>query len=307
MSKNLLFSWLFLFFSISISGKVLIFTYACNRPDFIEIQHKTFCKLLEDDYEFIVFNDARDPNMRNAINSVCARLGLKSVPIPQEIHDRPYLKRWPGEDKNHPTVRNVNVVQYSLDILGFGHNDILLLLDSDVFLVKRFSIQAFMAGYDLGGRALGINSRVGSGDIQYLWHGLTFLNTKTMPNKRTLNFNCGRVEGRSIDAGGHSYYYLKNNPQVKVHYVDHNFSDELRCADCKRFNKSYCVHNTERLVLAGFDKDQIQFLQSVHDVEFYCDNTFLHYRCGSNWDYKSQQYHAQKTEALRRYISAVLD
>jgi hypothetical protein len=304
MKKSLI---LGLFIIVSqINAKVLIFTYAYNRPDFVEIQHKTFKKFLTDDYEFIVFSDARSQDMKNSIKAICTQYGLKCIQIPQEIHDRPYLQRWPGEDYNHPTVRNVNVVQYSLDLLGFNHNDILILLDSDAFLVKKFSFREFLNGYDMGGRALGINSRIGSGDIQYLWHGLAFLNMGTMPNKRTLNFNCGKVEGRPVDAGGHSYYYLKHNPQVRVHYIDHNFSDELRCNICIRINAPYCTHNTGELRKAEFDEFQINFLQSAHDVEFFCNNSFLHYRCGSNWDYKSQQYHNQKTEALQRYLNAIL-
>ena len=38
--------------------KVLIFTYSYNKPEFIELQYKTFKKFLLDDHELIVFNDA---------------------------------------------------------------------------------------------------------------------------------------------------------------------------------------------------------------------------------------------------------
>ena len=62
-----------LFFSLPIySEKVLIFTYSYNRPDFIEIQEKTFKKFLKDDYEFVVFNDARYPDMQAKIRNTCA-------------------------------------------------------------------------------------------------------------------------------------------------------------------------------------------------------------------------------------------
>ena len=37
-------------FPIMSEEKILIFTYRYNRPDFIEIQHKTFKKFLKDDY-----------------------------------------------------------------------------------------------------------------------------------------------------------------------------------------------------------------------------------------------------------------
>ena len=117
--------------------KVLIFTYAYNRPDFIELQHKTLKNFVEDDYEFVVFSDARSANNVNAIKSTCDRIGIKHVRIPQDIHSKPYLQRWPGENYQAPAVRNVNAVMYSLNTIGFDHDDILVLLDSNVFYLKK--------------------------------------------------------------------------------------------------------------------------------------------------------------------------
>ena len=39
--------------------KILIITHNYNRPDFIEIQSATFKKFLQDDYEYVVFNDVQ--------------------------------------------------------------------------------------------------------------------------------------------------------------------------------------------------------------------------------------------------------
>jgi hypothetical protein len=203
---------------------VFIFTCSYNRPDFIKIQHKTLQHFFEDEYEFIVFNDAPNESMAQKIKAMCDRCGVQCIRISQEIHDRPYLPRWPGENYNYPTIRNVNVVQYSLDTLGFDHDDIVVLLESDVFLVKKFSVREMLNGYDLAGRVLSPNSRTGDGRIKYIWHGLAFLDMRRLPNKHTLNFNCGRVENTPIDGGGHSYYYLKNNPGIKAFYINHNFS-----------------------------------------------------------------------------------
>ena len=43
-------------------GKVLIFTFAYNHPDFIELQHQLFQKFLKDEYEFVVFDDSKKQN-----------------------------------------------------------------------------------------------------------------------------------------------------------------------------------------------------------------------------------------------------
>ena len=120
------------------SAKVIIFTYAYNKPEFIELQYKTFQKFLMDDYEFIVINDANNKEMAAKIIDTCNAYQLNYINIPQEIHERPYLDR-PNEgyihfiDHQSPCTRNCNVVQYSLDRLEYNPDDIIALFDSDLF------------------------------------------------------------------------------------------------------------------------------------------------------------------------------
>lgn len=62
--------------------KVLIFTYSYNRPDFIEIQYRTFQNFLEDDYKFVVFNDASNVELETKINLTCKNLNIECIRIP---------------------------------------------------------------------------------------------------------------------------------------------------------------------------------------------------------------------------------
>lgn len=284
-----------------VEAKVLIFTYSYNRPDFVEIQEKTLKKFFQDEYEFVVFNDARDQSMVSRINETCQQLGLRCIRIPQEIHSRPYLPRLPGENFNHPSVRNCNVVQYSLDVLGFEHDDIVVLLDSDMFLVKTFSVRDFLNKYDIGGVQLG------NGYVSYLWHALAFLDMRTMPNRHTLSFNCGRIYEKPIDAGGHSYWYLQQNPTVKARYVSQVNPGTLQCEQCIKKQAFLCTHNARLLKENGFDENQIAFIQLANNVEFFHNNSFLHYRGGTNWDGKNAEYHRMKTKALNAYLEKILE
>lgn len=292
---------LLLLVSFSTKSQILVFTYSYNRPDFIEIQYKTLKKFLLDEYEFIVFNDASDPHLEKEINETCSKLEIKCIRIPQIIHSLPYLPRMRGEDLNYPTVRNVNVVQYSLNKMGFAHTDIVMLLDSDLFLVKPFSAREFLHGYCLGG------AQTGNGHVSFLWHALAILDMKSMPNKESLTFNCGRVDGHPIDGGGHSYFYIKNNPDAKVRFMNHSLSESFLCELCNTTNQPLCNHNTKELINQNFNELQIQFLQKAHRVEFFHDNTFLHYKSGTNWNNKSSEYHLIKTKALNDYITALLN
>lgn len=290
----------FIFASAYMHAEVLVFTYAFNRPDFIKIQHDTLEEFLLDDYKFIVFNDAKDPKLEKQIEDMCAQLNIQCIRIPQEIHSRPYLPRLAREDRQHPSVRNCNVVQYSLNTVGFDHDDIVILLDSDMFLVKPFSAREFMQGYSLAG----LNQC--KGHVEYLWIGLVFLDMKNLPNKNTLTFNCGEVDGYAVDAGGHSHNYMKKNPGALVRYIHHQYSGRLRCPACESTHQPRCAHNTAKLKEIGFEPHEINLFESDSNLEFLHNNTFLHYRSGSNWDHKSAQYHQMKTEALKVFLAEIL-
>lgn len=298
--KSICFFFLFLFQSFAFSEKVLIITSAYNRPDFIEIQHKTFEKFLKDEYEFVVFNDAREADLKSSIESMCLKLGIRCINIPQAIHSQPYLYRLPLENFNAPSVRNANVVQYALNNLGFSHDGIVAIIDSDMFLVKEFSIVDFLNGYQIAGVPQGIG---------YLWIGIAFLDMKNLPEKTSINFNCGKINTIPVDAGGYTYFYLKNHPEVSVRYFAPTHSSNLSCLECLRIDENYpCSHNTALLKKIGMDDYQIYFIQSgLQNVEFFIQGSFFHYRGGSNWDRRTQAFHENKTNLFNSYILKILE
>jgi hypothetical protein len=290
-------------FPVIMHAKVLIFTYAYNRPDFVEIQHKTFQKFLEDEYEFVVFNDAVDSSIHRQIHAICAQYSIRCIDIPQAIHDQPYLPREPEEWYHAPAVRNVNVVQYSLNTLGFAHDDVVMLIDSDMFLVKKFNISRYMAGYDLAGL------KCLKEGVTYLWIGIAFLNMATMPNKTTINFNCGRVGKVSVDAGGHTHDYLVSNPQVRTRYFDNFY---INCyggntITSRAHNMQDKQYTTQLLRRLGFNNLAIDLIEAgAHRIEFLLDNHFFHYRSGTNWNHQSNKYHDAKTRLFKTFIQKTL-
>ncbi len=130
-------------------SNTLIFTTAFNRPEFIELQHKLFKKFMKDEFEYIVFNDANNKDSEEEINKVCRRLGIQCVKIPQSIHTQPYLKRADGDSFPIPNIRNCHAVQWAWDHYILQHNDVVLLVDSDMFLIRPFSLQETLQEYDL--------------------------------------------------------------------------------------------------------------------------------------------------------------
>ena len=233
--------------------------------------------------------------------NMCDKLGIECVRIPPAIHNQPYLPRWPGENYNAPAVRNVNGVMYSLNTRGFDHNDILVLLDSDMFLVKKISIRQKLSDYDMISRQ--IHNR---GTVPHIWQGILFMNMKTLPNIRTINFNCGRVDNLPVDAGGYTYYYIRDNPDIKIKYIEQLYSLDFRCTDCNRTKRYTCNHMRNELKNAGLDDAQAVYFEQSHNSQFFYDRHFLHYRSGTNWEHRDNTYIQQKTNALHTYLNTIL-
>jgi hypothetical protein len=270
---------------------ILIMTHHYKRTDFIELQYKTLKKFLKDPYEFIVFNDAPSANIEQEINRVCKRLGIRCIRIPQEIHARPYLKRESLAEYNSFNVRCANVVQYSLDVLGFDYPGMVVILDSDMFLIRELSIKEYMKNYDLAG-CWQSRSR-GDVTVSYLWNGLVFFNMPSLPKNREINFNCGSVDGVGTDVGGYLYYYFKKYSQLKIASLPPSHIEFLP--------------KTLTEIQKRFTSKETDFLmQRPSNIEFFCDDHFLHYRGGQNWDHQSPEYHQKKMAQFTHFIDEII-
>lgn len=299
----------FLFFLpvLSLDAKILLITHSYNRPEFIEYQYKTFQRFLKDDYEYIVFNDGPTPTLARKIEEACQKLGIRCFTVPQDIHQQPYLPRAPWEDWNCPSIRTANAIQYSFDTLAFDHNGIVAVIDSDMFLIRSFSIVDYLKDYDVSAVA---QWRGANGKIKYLWNGIMFFNMRTLPNKLSLNFNCGSIMGNHTDTGGFTYYYLKDNPNARILYM----REQLDITDGDFIVNSYELEGREYLseedVLSAL-KSNAHLLQLVQthpdDIQFFLNFTFIHYRRAGNYNGKSNVYHKKKASILCQFISQIIE
>lgn len=283
---------------LHLMSKVLIITHSYNRPEFIELQAKTFKAFLQDEYEYVIFNDASNKAMKLKIQKTCEKLGIRCFRIPQQLHNVP--------EGHHPGHRHTVGIKYSLNTVGFDFDGIVAFVDSDMFLLKPFSIENYLAGHDIAGELQGRGNA--TKEVRYISPALVFMNMQTLPNKRTLNFDGGNVEGFPCDVGGHTYYYFKDNPSARYSYIGlfhiGSWRHALSCAQCPNLTCKNCVKDLQD---NNFNKAQIQFIQSCPDknIEFFLDHTFLHYRGGSNWDGKSTEYHTRKANALNTLIADI--
>jgi hypothetical protein len=248
--------------------KVKIYTHAYNRPDFIPLQQRNFSSLFKDDFEYIVFNNAVDKNNDLKIKEVCEQIGVRCIDIEKRKLE-------------HPSISHAAAIDWSFhEYIKHDTNTIAVILDSDMFMINEFSIIDYLYGYDI---AAIIQNR----HITYLGPAIMFFNLDTLPNKNEMSFMCGDIEGARADVGGRLYYWLKNNPELKIRYMS--------------TNGIICLKNNN---LQFIPKNLIQ--EYDEDYQFgVIEKTFLHYRKGSNWNSKSNEFHKKKTIFLERFLTIV--
>lgn len=287
--KIIIICWLFLFpiFLSAGNEKILIMTHAFNRPEFIQWQYKTFKKFLKDDYEFVVFNDASNQDISNRIETICAQFAIRSVRVPQHIHSPPYyLPRQP--DCGGASAECAETIQYMLDTVGFDYPGLVALIDSDMFLIRDFSIKKYLGDHAIAARP---QYRFGQNElITYFLPNLIFFNMEQLPDKRALNFNLGTIDATRVDTAGYTHYYVKKHPDLKWLYTN-GFNYAL---DEKDTNiPPYVMHHLR------FNEKILQLATKMnYDYEFYVDYSFLHFRAGSNWYGMNENKLAAKSQFL---------
>lgn len=297
---------LLLLITVPSFAKVLFITHSYNRPEFIEMQNKTFKKFMQDDYEYVVFNDANNEPMANQIFAACAQSNVRCIRVPQDIHTRPYLPRLPGDNFQQANIRHANCVMYSLNVLGFDHDGVVCILDSDMFLIRPISLEKYMEDKDIASFMKRAPNK-----IFCLCPAFCIIAMNKIPEKRTLDFNTGRIKGWPVDSGGYTYHYLMKHPELKVTSASSLYSHQLFLGD-NHLNRQ-ADHSIPKEVKAafyeniGFNDIEVAFLLKKPDTfEFYLDNNFLHYRDGSNDTRQTPQYHANKFNMFNEFINLIL-
>ena len=244
MKNSTLLKFVYVFFSFftidsMLSAKVLLFTFAHSRPDFIELHAKTFKAFLQDEYEYVVFNDAPNDDMVRKVVATCAKLSVRCFRVPQNLHN----------GRQTPNYRHADGIKYALELLGFDFDGIVVLVDSDMFLISPLSIEKYMEGYDfIGGYQTRANDKI---EVLYTSPCLTFMDMRTLPNKRTLSYEPGTIEGLHCDVGAHTYYYFKNNQSLRIRFYT-------------AVSKQTLPRDETSLRQLGYDDHLIKFLSTVN-------------------------------------------
>jgi len=272
-----------------------VITAVVNNPIFIEIQYYTLKKYFKGDYEFIVFNDAKDfPDFTNCgnltlkqqIRDVCNKLNISCIDIPNENHK--YIN-----DYSVRVSETMNIMlRYQLE-----NPDIYLILDSDMFLIDYLDIEK----YEKYNSAVVLQSREYNNNLlYYIWNGIIYININKIKNKEILNWNL--LLGIT-DVGGSMNRWLNNELEE---------NEKLPLVEDIRYkNINYRLKNIyliKHLWSLSWNKDELPDNLKLNDKllnflnndprnknnKYFCeiyDDVFLHYRCGGNWQFNGENLH----------------
>lgn len=278
-----------------------IVTAVVNNPDFIEIQYHTLKKYFKGDYEFIVFNDAKDfadftndgdITLKQQIEDMCNTLNIKCINIPNDHH----------RTLKCAMQRCADSMNYILNYQK-QYPDKYLLIDSDMFMIADFDISR----YDNCNSAIVLQDRYEK--IFYIWNGIYYFDFHNIKNKEDMDWNPTIY----CDVGGMMQTWLRKQVLIatlpstkKIRYSNNNY----------RLNNIYFI---KHLWSCTWDKTELpddlksntkllEFLENDprnENNKYFCeiyDDCFLHYRAGGNWRGEGLHIHKSLTNNLKNAI-----
>jgi len=280
-----------------------IITSVVNNPIFIEIQYYTLKKyLLNCDYEFIVFNDAKtypdftngnDVTIRDKIFETCKKLNIQCIPV-TNAHQ---------QFMDCPVIRCVEAMNFMYDYM-LNNKDEYLILDSDMFLIDYMDINKYRK-YDC---AIVLQCREQYLKIEYIWNGLFYFNLHKMNNPELINWD----QLLNSDVGGLSNTWLLLQNIVLPDTIKLRTMDKTALNTLNQNNKIYFIRHLWSLTWNDIEMpDKLKNSKIANfirndprnkDGRYYCeiyDDVFLHYRGGGDWSRKGLEFHIALANDLK--------
>jgi hypothetical protein len=279
-----------------------IITAVVNNPIFIEIQYYTLKKYFQGEYDFIVFNDAKDfPDFTNynditikqQIQDICNKLNVTCINIPNKRH----------KQNTDASIRTADSMNY---ILEYQKNNLdkYLLLDSDMFLIDYFDINKY-SNFDC---AIVLQSR-NQNKINYFWNGIYYFDIMKMKNLEIMNWACCQ----NCDTGGMMQEWLKKQMGNKpipntddIRWTDKDFHTNdiyfiKHLCSCSWDISELPQNLQDNINLIDFLKNDVRNVNNKFFCEIY-DNVFLHYRSGGNWRREGLDLHKLLSQNLKKTL-----
>lgn len=221
--------------------KVKVILSAFNRVDLLPIQVKSIQKYLKNDFEIIVVHDSRDQEFVEEFQSICKSLNIKFY-----HHDSVFGK--------NPSQYHGESIQWAYETIIKTDcvNDLVLIIDHDMFLIDDVDLVEYLGDYDISG------CHQVRGSVEYIWSGLIMFKPQSIKDIE-FDFLPGIYYGEVLDTGGGTCSILKTE------------SIKYKPTSCEYPDTYNDLNLLDENINLGFG------------FELHLDNKLLHYRNASGW------------------------
>jgi hypothetical protein len=263
-------------------------------PKALELQKMALNKYMSESFELIGVVDTPreagpynlwDPNLRNRAIEIAEKTCERIIVVPEEIHqDRSKIfnktKELSGTNAN---LRASDSLQYAFNYEILNSNSKILILDNDMFPIAKFSWEEKMNQKFCRSVIHTSQSKFRKRSISYLWSGLMFIDSSQIPYKEIWSFDCGKIKGVKVDVSGNTHYWIE---KIRQNGLESRFEKIIHYPSLQ-WNSSNLTSDFSQAILKYIIEDSRNLNNNFY-TEFY-DNTFLHFRAGSNWNKEPAQ------------------
>jgi hypothetical protein len=181
---------------------IRLYSFHTAPPTLLAYQRQLFARFMAEEHELVVVNDGQNATAAAAIDQAAATLGLRSEPIPLPERDNP----------SDGLAAAMDFVAATL----LDDDEISVLLHGDVLPGGPFSLRALIGDGDVAAVAEGKASADGTRMVHYPWSGFICLRTPRLPDRATLGFAAGVIDGIACDTGGAFRRYRSAHPGLRL-------------------------------------------------------------------------------------------
>jgi hypothetical protein len=259
-------------------GQQIVVALHSHRLDFLALQHHSVKHFIKNAAYLPIIN-AFDKDIEAGLIGYCEQNEIKYIRskslnpkyfTPNQLCGEGMNFFWHGELADHL-------------------NHVMLLLDSDCFLIAPFCPTSFLDGAPLA--APKVRREANGKAYNHLHPWPAVFDLKRLPNVESINWHMTIIDNAVLtDNFGESYNYLANNPwlfdQIKtIHWSGHI---------CHENNNLSTIHPS-----------MIPYYNNEYRIEIFEQN-FLHFARGSNWAAERPSVLKAKWEFTEVYVNAAI-
>lgn len=267
--------------------ELIIVIVVYNKPEFLPYQYKALHKFIKVPFKIIIFdNSDNELNTQQFVNK-CNELNINYIRVPQNIHINQDASSRAGKSLDY-------ALQYIYNIKFKG---IVMVNDSDLFLIKEYNPIEQIENYEIVGRSVkNIYERDESSDhpininkLYYFSNQFLILNYNKINDIYKISFLPTILNGINLDCGGKLYEYMKGNIKDYKAVLDY----------CSGYNESE-ISTIDDLTneVKEYLYNDIKINNNYKTLSEVFDNSFIHLRAGSNWLNQNNLKYTQRCENL---------